>query len=122
LSKSENGGKGQIRVGNIENSTGIAIGHEAYASVGQSQLNVQGEISGLLTDLIRSLGHYSDYMVDAEAVQRTAADAQAEVGRPSPKWQAVRRMLAAIATSVAGIAALSDAVSNILAIVERIIS
>jgi hypothetical protein len=113
-------GDAQIRVGNIENSTGIAIGYGAHATVNQPRSDAQAEISEMLADFIRSLGRYLDYVEDAEDVQETAIEARIEVTRPSPKWQVVRRMLATIAASVAGVAALTDAINNIQALVERI--
>jgi hypothetical protein len=42
------------------------------------------------------------------------------MARSSPKWQAVRRTLTTIAAGVAGVAALTDAINNIQALVARI--
>jgi hypothetical protein len=120
MNNSGNDGDGRITVGNIDNSTGIAIGHGARASVNQPRSDAQDEISEMLADFIRSLGRYLDYVEDAKDIQETAIDARTEVMRPSPKWQVVRRMLTTIAASVAGVAALTDAINNIQALVERI--
>jgi hypothetical protein len=109
----------QIRVGNIQDSTGIAIGNEANAVVNQPRPSLQGEVSALLDEFIRSLELYGDYLDDAQGVRQWAARARAEVARPSPKWQAVRHVLATIAAGVAGVAALTDAINNIQALVAH---
>jgi hypothetical protein len=111
----------KFRVGDIQDSTGIAIGNGAYAAVNQPRLSVQDEVVALLDHFIHSLGLYGDSMSDAQGVRQSAAAARAEVARPSPKWQAVRRMLTTIAAGVAGVAALTDAINNIQALVAHIV-
>lgn len=110
-----------IRIGNIENSTGIAIGDGAHASVIQPQPHMRDELSALLDEFMHSLERYGDAIGDAERVRKSVLDARAEVARPSPKWQAVRQTLTRIAASVAGVAALTDAINNIQALVAHII-
>jgi hypothetical protein len=108
-------------MGNVENSTGIAIGHGAHALVNQTQAAGGSEIGDLLADFIRSLPRYREFIDDEKTVQEVAIDARTEAMRPSPKWSAVRRMLTAISASVASVAALTDAINNIQALVERAI-
>ena len=109
-----------IRVGNIASSTGVAVGPGASASVHQSLPSRQAEVHELLQAFARTLGYYQDGVDDAEELRRTVGAAQAEVSSSSPVWSAIRRMLTAIAGSVAGVAALTDAINNIQAIVDRI--
>ena len=120
MSRDRRNDDSQIRVGDIQNSTGIAIGHRTYVAVNQPRPSAQDEVSALLDDFIRSLGLYGDSLGDAQGVRQSAAAARAEVARPSPKWQAVRRMLTTIAAGVAGVAALTDAINNIQAFVAHI--
>jgi hypothetical protein len=110
-----------IRVGDISNSTGIAIGTGAQAIVNQRGWAARDGLSTLLSDFILSLGRYRDFLEDAGSVQEAAIDVRTEVARPSPKWQSVRSALTAIAASVTAVATLSDAINNIQALVERII-
>jgi Family of unknown function (DUF5955) len=110
-----------IRVGNIENSTGIAIGDGARVEVNQSPTPNRGEVSALLDEFINLLDRYREALDDAEGVRQSAIEVRAEIARPSPKWQAVRRALASIATAVGGVAALTDAMNNIQALLAHII-
>lgn len=117
--KHSNGRK--ITVGNIENSTGIAIGDGTYVAVNQSMPSAQEEISALLDEFIISIGRHGDSLSDAQGVRQAAETLRAEVARPSPKWQTVRRMLTTVAASVGGVAALTGAINNIQALVAHII-
>jgi len=108
-------------IGNIQNSTGIAIGSGAFAAVNQPAPPTRDEVNTLLDDFIRALGVYGASVSDPQGVRETALEARKEVARPSPKWQAVRRMLTTMAAGVAGVAALTDAVNNIQSVVARII-
>jgi hypothetical protein len=107
-----------IRVGNIENSTGIAIGNKVSVAVNQPTASLQTEVSALLDEFVQSLERYGDVLADTQSVRRSVAEARAEVASPTPKWQAVRRTLASIAAAVAGVAALTDAISNIQGLVN----
>jgi hypothetical protein len=121
MSRNRRSDDSQIRVGDIQNSIGIAIGNGTHVAVNQPQSSVQDEVSALLDDFIRSLGLYGDSLGDAQGVRQSATAVRAEVARPSPKWQAVRRMLTTIAAGVAGVATLTDAINNIQALVAHIV-
>lgn len=110
----------RINVGDIENSTGIAIGNNAIVNVNQRQPE-WAELGALLDAFILSLGRYGDSLGDAQGVQKAAEAARAEVARPSPRWQAVRHKLTTVATGVAGVAALTDAINNMQALVAHIV-
>lgn len=121
MTNNEHSGDFQVTVGDIQGSSGIVIGCGSSAAVNQPQSSAQEEVGALLDDFIRSLGIYIDSLDDAQGVYRSAETARAEIARPYPKWPAVRRLLTTIAASVAGVAALTDAISNMQAIVARII-
>jgi Family of unknown function (DUF5955) len=110
-----------IRIGNIENSTGIAVGDGAYAAVNQPKPSMQDEVSALLDEFMQSLERYRDALDDAESVRHSVVEARIEVTRPSPKWQIVRQTLTGIAAAVAGVASLTDAINNIQALVSHVI-
>ncbi len=120
MSHDKHSNETHIRVGNIQNSTGIAIGNAAHTEVNFYEPTARDEVRTLLDDFIDLLTRYSDSLADCYSVRRSAIEARAEVARPSPKWQAVRRMLTTIAAGVAGVAALTDAVNNIQSLVTRI--
>lgn len=120
MSSKEKCGDSSIRVGNIQNSSGIAIGNGTHVTVNQPQSSTRDEVSALLEDFMRSLELYGDSLSDAKGVRELTAAASTEVALPSPKWHAVHRLLARIAGGVAGIAALTDAINNIQALVTRI--
>jgi hypothetical protein len=122
MSYDKRNGESHIRVGNIQNSTGVAIGNGARATVNQSHPSEREEVDILLDDFIRSLGLYNDSLADPQGVRESAVEARAEVARPSPKWLAVRRMLTRVSAGVAGVAALTDAINNIQSLVARIIN
>jgi len=98
----------------------FAVGDGANVTVYQHQATPQDEVCALLENFLRSLESHSDAIEDAEGIRESAEMARDEVMRPSPKWQAVRRMLTAIAAGVAGVASLTDAITNIQAIVNGI--
>jgi predicted XRE-type DNA-binding protein len=114
-------GDSRITVRDISSSTGVAIGPGARASVSASGLNTRDEITAQLTRFTQQLAFYQDDVENAGDIQQIAADALAESTRPEPKWQAVRRMLTAVGASVAGIAALTDAVDHIQQLVSRML-
>src|SRR5262249_6892200 len=118
MSHEKHSSESHIRVGNIQNSIGVAIGNGARAEVNLSPAS-QDDIRASLDDFIRLLGFYGDSLPDLPGVSKTATEARAEVARPSPKWQAVRRMLANIAAGVADVAALTDAINNVQSLVAR---
>jgi len=109
-----------IKVGNIQSSTGIAIGNNAHVAINEPGSSPRDEIASLLDEFIRTLESYGDSLVNEQGIRKSATAVRAEIARPSPKWPSVRRGLAMIATSVAGIAALTDAINNIQALVSRI--
>lgn len=113
-------GETNISVGNIENSTGIAIGHGSSASVNQLQPFAEHELISLLDEFIRSLRIHSTSIPDAQDVREAAVAARAEVAKPSPKWHVISGLLTRVAAGVTSVAALTDAINNIQALVARI--
>jgi hypothetical protein len=122
MSHDKRNDESHFRVGNIQNSSGIAIGNGARATVNQSHPSERDEVGILLDDFIRSLGLYNDSVADPQGVRESTVEARAEVARPSPKWLEVRRMLTRVSAGVAGVAALTDAINNIQSLVARIIN
>lgn len=120
MSDNRHSGNFRLNVGNIENSTGVAIGKNVSVEVNQRQPE-RDELSVLLDAFILSLGRYGASLDDAQGVRKAAEAARAEVALPSPRWEAVRHKLTAIATAVSGVAALADAINNIQALVAHIV-
>ena len=121
MSNGKSDGDSHITVGDISSSMGVAIGTGARASVSSSRLNVRDEISAQLTRFTQQLTFYQDDMNNPGEVQQIAADALTEAARPEPRWPAVRQMLAVVGASIAGIAALTDAIYNIQQLVSQMI-
>lgn len=121
MNNDKSGGESHITVGDISSSMGVAIGPGAYAAVSSSQLEVKEQIRSQLASFAQKFAFYVDEVEDAQEVEQIAAEALAESARPEPRWRAVRRMLTAVGTSVAGIAALTEAIDNIQQLVSRII-
>lgn len=113
-------GTSNFNVGNIENSTGIAIGINSTASVNQTLPASQAEIVILLDKFISSLQQYAGSLSDTPDIHASAIAARAEAEKSSPKWPVIRSLLKAIAADVVRIAALTDAVNNIITLVTRL--
>jgi len=109
-------------VGNIQNSTGIVIGNESSVSVNQTVPSMHVEVIVQLDEFIRSLGSYGNSLTDAHDIRECAAAARAEAAEPTPRWHVVSRLLKRIAASVASVAALTEAISNIQTLIAHIAS
>jgi hypothetical protein len=121
MSRSRHNSGSGITVGDIKNSTGVAIGQGAHVTVNpQPQPSAQDQVIALLDDFISSLDGYRDSLVDEQGVRRAVTEARAEAGTSSPKWQSVRDKLAAVAKSVAAVAALTEVITNIQALVAHL--
>lgn len=108
-----------ITVGDISNSTGVAIGSNARARVDQQPSVNAAEVITLLEELARSVDVYADSLDDAAEVQESLQAAQKEAARKIPRWERIREDLNHVGTAVAGIATLAQAVNNIWALVSR---
>lgn len=109
----------KITVGDITGSTGIAIGNKVSVSVNQSP-SPREELIALLNAFIQSLGSYENALPNSPAVRAAAEAARAEAEKPSPRWRVIRSSLKGIAASVASVAALTDAINNLEALVAHI--
>ena len=109
-----------ITVGDITNSTGIGIGKDIYLSVNSPLSPAREELITLLNAFIQSLGSYGDSLSDSPDIIEVAEAARAEAERQSPRWGVIRTWLKGIAASVASVAALTDAINNLQALVDRI--
>jgi len=115
-------GDSNFNVGNIENSTGIVIGNESSVSVNQNVQSMHVEVITQLDEFIRSLGSYDNSLADAHDIRECAVAARAEAAETTPRWHVVSRLLKRIAASVASVAALTEAISNIQTLIAHIAS
>jgi hypothetical protein len=109
-----------ITVGDIKKSKGVAIGRNVSVSVNPPPSPAREELIALLSAFIQSLGSYENTLSNSLAIRKEAAAARAEAERPSPRWGVIRSSLKGIAASVASVAALTDAINNLQALVDRI--
>jgi uncharacterized protein DUF5955 len=115
-----NNSNGQnITVGDISNSTGIAIGPHAQASVGQPPPIDTAEVIALLNDLARRVDAYEESLENAADIRESLLAARNESARTAPRWDRVRDALKCVGPAVAGISALAQAVNNIWALVSH---
>lgn len=99
--------------------TGIVIGNGSSVNIGQSPEPTQPELIRSLDELIALLGQYEGSIEDESGLRESIMEARREIGKPTPRWAVVRTLLRGIAAGVTGVAALTDAVGNILAIVSK---
>jgi hypothetical protein len=104
-------------VGDISNSTGIAIGPGARASVNQRSTVNAAEVIAMLDNLARKVDVYAASLEDAADIQESLLDARSEASRATPRWYRVREVLEHVQPFLAGAKALSDIVDNIRALV-----
>ena len=78
------------------------------------------ELIALLNAFMQSLAAYENTLPNSPAVRAAAEAARAEAEKPSPRWRVIRSSLKGIAASVASVAALTDAINNLEALVARI--
>lgn len=109
------------RVGDVT-GTGIVIGNHSSSSVitGQTLSPMQIELSRKLEEFIDLLASHESSVQDAPDVRQSLLKVQREVGVAEPRWGTVRKRLSGIAASVGGVAALTEAMNNILALLGRI--
>jgi hypothetical protein len=117
MSKNSNGQN--FTVGDISNSTGIAIGPNAQASVGQPPSIDAAEVIALLDDLARCVDVYAESLENAASIRESLLAARNETAQTTPRWDRVRDALRHVGPTVAGISALSQAVTNIWALVSH---
>lgn len=109
----------KITVGDITGSTGVAIGTKVSVSV-HSPPSPREEVIALLNAFMQSLGPYENTLPNSPAVRAAAEAARAEAEKRSPRWSVIRSSLRGIAASVASVAALTDAINNLEALVAHI--
>lgn len=100
--------------------TGIVIGDNSSVVIGQTQHPMQVELLRKLEEFTDLLAFYESSVEDAPDVLDSLLEAQREVREPEPRWPMLRVSLRRIAASVSGVAALTEAVNNILALLSRI--
>ena len=115
---SEEGERLGIRTGDVH-GLGIVIGHDSSVTVGQLP-PAQEKAVEMLEDFVRLLGLFEGAVPDASDIREAAEAAKVEAGEPSPRWGAVRGLLRGIAASVAGVAALTDAIKNVQDLVTHL--
>jgi hypothetical protein len=115
-----NNSNGQnITVGDISNSSGIAIGSHAQASASQPPPINAAEVIALLDDLARCVDAYAESLENAVDIRESLLVARNETARTTPRWDRVRDALKRVGPAVAGISALAQAVNNIWALVSH---
>jgi hypothetical protein len=107
------------RVGNITNSTGVAIGTRAHAEVNQQSPIDATQVITMLDDLSRSIDIYAASLQDAATVRKSVEDARREAAKQPARWGTVRHLLQQIQPAVVRISDLATAVSNILALIPH---
>jgi uncharacterized protein DUF5955 len=93
------------------NGDGNVVGNNSSSYVSKT---APPEILTALNDFIRSLARYGNDVPDSRRVRADAEAARSEVAKPEPRWDRVRQALGKVANGVAGVAALSDIVNNII--------
>lgn len=116
---SNNSDSQNITVGDISNSTGIAIGPHARASGGQPPPVDAAEVIALLDDLARRVDACAESLENAAGIRESLRAARNETARTAPRWDRVRDALRRVEPAVAGISALAQAVNNIWALVSH---
>ena len=116
----EQGGQ-NITVGDIKKSKGVVIGSNIdYSYNPPPPPPARDELITLLNAFIESLGPYGDSLSDSPDILEAAEATRAEAEKQSPRWGVIRTWLKGIAASVASVAALTDAINNLQALVDRI--
>ncbi|HTZ30561.1 MAG TPA: hypothetical protein VMC83_41620 [Streptosporangiaceae bacterium] len=103
----------RISVGDIENSSGVAIGDNNIVRIESSAPLALSGLAPALEDFLKLLDLHKDSVGDAADVRESAIAVKSEIGKPSPRLAIVRTLLAGIKASVAGVATLTEAISNI---------
>lgn len=107
----------RIKVGDIENSYGVAIGEHNVVKVGYSQPPEPSELAAAFERFLELLDSHKGFVEDAAGVRESAIEVKSEIEKPSPRLAIVRTLLAGIKASVAGVAALTEAINNIQVLV-----
>jgi hypothetical protein len=109
--------------GDIVGSSDVNIGNNNTIIKGQQPLTqVQREVLGRLDEFMGLLARYADSVEDPASVRESVAAAEQEVRKPSPRWSIVRTLLRGVIAPVAGAAALTEVISNILDIVSHLLN
>jgi hypothetical protein len=110
---------GRISVGDITNSTGVAIGPGARSSVRQQAPADAAQVAAMLRELTGLIDAHAGELGDAGPVREAVAAACEEAASPRPRWPRVTAMLGLIGPAVARVAELTEAVANIRALIPR---
>lgn len=118
MTTSSEKGPSPIRTGNIA-GIGITIGHHSSTSVNVGGQPEQAQAATRLDEFLELLAEHEDDVPDAGSARECAAAAKDELAAPAPRWSMVRGLLKGAAAGVAGVAALTDAISNILTLISH---
>ncbi len=99
---------------------GNVIGDNSSSRVNVHVTAPQQEALAALDEFIRKLDLYKNSVGDVHRVRQDALAARTEIAEPSPKRERIRSLLRGVAASVAGVAALSDLVNNVLSMVAHL--
>jgi hypothetical protein len=112
-----------FKFGNIVGSSDVNVGSYNTIVKGQQSLTqVQRELVEKLHEFRALLAGYTNSVEDPASVQECVAEAEREVRKPSPRWSTVRALLRSVVAPVAGAAALTEVINNILEIVSHLVN
>jgi hypothetical protein len=101
----------------VINGDGNVIGDNSSSYVSKT---APPEILAALNDFIVSLARYAHDVPDSHRVRADAEAARSELAKPKPRWDRVRDALGKVANGVAGVAALSDLVNNVITMLPHL--
>jgi hypothetical protein len=74
----------------------------------------------MLDEFMDLLGRYEGSVDDAQGVRASVMEVQREATEPAPRWPIICTLLRGVASSVGGVAALTEAINSILTLLGRI--
>lgn len=109
-----------ITTGNIE-GTGIVVGHHSSASVQQSAGAGRDDVVALLNKFLAELNEDGLPQGSQESLRELAETARDLASEPTPKWHAVRSMVATIADHLPKASALTIIITNVQTLIGHLV-
>jgi hypothetical protein len=119
---SDSGSMSYFSVGDITGSSDVVIGNNSAIVKGGFLPQVRHDLLGKLDEILSLLDDHAGSVADAAGVREAIEEAESEVRKPSPRWSIVRTLLRGVAVPVAGVAALTEVVNNVLEIVSHLVN
>lgn len=119
---SDSGSMSYFSVGDIIGSSDVVIGNNSAIVKGESLPQVRHELLSKLDQLMSLLDGHAGSVEDVAGLREALEEAESEVRKPSPRWSIVRALLRGFVAPVAGVAALTEVLNNVLEIVSHLVN